>query len=104
MAYEPIVEELVKLIHEYHWDKAFETAVESAHRAGVPELDDIKTVDDYLRYINELLRWVPEENTEGREVYDRICKFYFVLDQPSLLALQTPVAPEDDPPKSTRLS
>lgn len=105
MAYEPIVEELRQLIDmKKDWKQAFEKAICNAQKAGVPEMDDILSVEDYLWYINELVRWVPRENSEGREVLDRICKFYFILDQPSLLELQTRIEPADAPPPSTPLS
>ncbi len=40
MAYEPVVEELIQLIQENGWKKAFEEAVREAHGAGIPEMDD----------------------------------------------------------------
>ncbi len=73
MAYEPVVEELIQLIQENGWKKAFEEAVREAHGAGIPEMDDIKSVDDYLQYISDLLRWVPTEDSQGSEIYNRLC-------------------------------
>jgi phosphatidylserine decarboxylase len=104
MAYEPVVEELIQLIQEHGWKKAFEEAVQEAHGAGIPEMDDIKSVDDYLQYVNDILRWVPTEDSQGSEIYNRLCKFGFVLDQPALMELQNPITPVDNPPPLTTLS
>ena len=49
------------------------------------------TVDKYEAYLNEFLRWVPEqygeawkapgEYDQNQEVYDRICHYYWLIDQ-----------------------
>ena len=104
MKYEPIVEELVQLIQRHKWTKAFTAAVHSAHESGIPEMADMRTIEDYLRFINGLVRWVPTENVQGRHVYDMLCKFYFVLDQPSVIGLQNAIRPEKDSRPLTPLS
>ncbi len=99
-----VVTELIELIEANSWTGAFNTAIEQARAHNIPELDDIKTVDDYLEWINAMLRWVPSENSSGRQVYDELGKFTFILDQPPLLALQNRVAPRDRMPALTPLS
>ncbi|HET6763662.1 MAG TPA: phosphatidylserine decarboxylase [Longimicrobiaceae bacterium] len=100
----PVVKDLVKLIDDNGWRKNFEEAVRTAGEYNIPELHDIQSLDDYLAYMNGLLYWVPSENFEGREIYNRICKFYFILDQPSVRHLQNRVVPEPQAPPLTPLS
>lgn len=104
MAYEPVVQELVDLIRANHWEDAFQQAVDRAHRSGVIEMQDVKTTDDYLAFINGLLRWVPSENVQGRDIYNHLCKFHFVLDQPTVSVLQNAIGPAAQAPPLTSLS
>ncbi|HEY7770029.1 phosphatidylserine decarboxylase [Longimicrobium sp.] len=102
--YQPIVQELVDLIQSHGWTDEFEQAIRNARRRNIPELDDIHNLDDYLGYIDGLVRWVPRENHSGKEVYDHICKFYFILDQRPVLGLQNRVIPHDSAQPLTPLS
>ena len=36
---------------------------------------------------------MPKENEEGRDVYNRICLFYYVMNQPTVKSLQDPIKP-----------
>lgn len=76
------------------WQSRFDTAVKGAHDTGIVEMQFITTVPEYLAKINEWLYWIPKENEEGRDVYNRICLFYFVMNQPSVKDLQDPIKPE----------
>ncbi|KAK1638561.1 phosphatidylserine decarboxylase-domain-containing protein [Colletotrichum phormii] len=49
----------------------------------------IKDAPSFLHFANDLLNWVPRESFEGKDIYDILCMFYFVLDQPTLRKLQT---------------
>lgn len=100
--YHKVVQNLVDLIETNGWTGEFEKAIEHAHRWHIPQLDDIRSLNDYLGYINGLLYWVPSENRQGKEVYDHICKFYFILDQPPVRGLQNRVVPHDKAPPLTR--
>jgi phosphatidylserine decarboxylase len=102
--YHEVVQELVGLIKKNKWGSDFEKAIENARAKNIPELSDIRNLDDYLGYIDGLLRWVPSEDFPGREVYNRICKFYFILDQDPVVRLQTAVVPHPDAPPLTPLS
>jgi len=102
--FHPMVQELVKLIEAHQWGPAFQAAIEQAQKANVPELSDIKNLDDYLRWMNDLLRWVPSEDVPGKKVYNHLCKFYFILDQKPLLELQNKVVPQPKAPPLTPLS
>ena len=75
------------------WSKAFGDAVKTAHDSGIIEMQAINTTSDYLNKINEWLYWVPKENEEGRDVYNRICLFYFVMNQPTVKPFQDPIEP-----------
>lgn len=102
--YEPIVQELLDKINSEGWSERFNEAITTAHQSGIVEMQSTKTLQDYLTFINSLLRWVPSEDWQGKDIYNDLCKFYFVLDQPSVKDLQSPVQPEDKKDKLTWLS
>ena len=60
-------------------------------RRGVVEMQSVKTSAAYLDFINGLLRWVPSENVQGKGINNHICKFHFVLNQPSVKQLQNAI-------------
>ena len=92
--FHPIIKTLEdKIKSTSGWQSRFDAAVKAAHDSGIVEMKDITTVPQYLAKINEWLYWVPRENEEGRDVYNRICLFYFVLNQPSVKDLQDPIKP-----------
>ncbi|MEO0793774.1 MAG: phosphatidylserine decarboxylase [Verrucomicrobiota bacterium] len=88
----PIVNELVGLISAQGWESDFQQAVALANQTGLPSLSGIKTTDDYLAFIDELLSWPPTQKGEQMLIYEKIVSFYFVLDQEPLARLQSPVA------------
>ncbi|KAF0813300.1 Phosphatidylserine decarboxylase proenzyme [Andreprevotia sp. IGB-42] len=100
----PVVLELVDLILANNWEADFKQAVARAAKWNIPDLADIRTLDDYLKWLGELLYWVPSENRAGREVYMHLCKSYFIFDQPPVLQLQNRVVPHDSAPPLTPLS
>ena len=104
MTYESVVEELVELIRVNQWEAAFQEAVTRAQNSGVVEMQDVKTTADYLDFINGLLRWVPSETVQGKDINKHICKFHFVLDQPPVKHLQNAIAPHPEAPPLTALS
>jgi phosphatidylserine decarboxylase len=96
-----VVLELMELIKANKWEAAFAKATARAHKSNVPELSDIKSLNDYLSWINDLLYWVPTENKPGSEINNVLSKFYFVLAQSPVLELQNPIVPH---PKAQRLT
>jgi len=40
-----------------------------------------------------MVRWAPRESGDSRLVHDKLVEFHFILDQPSLRRLQSPLAP-----------
>ncbi|PGH20112.1 hypothetical protein AJ80_03680 [Polytolypa hystricis UAMH7299] len=76
----------------------FNTAISSARNpknGGAEEMnaEGIKTLDDYLRFCDDLLRWTPKVSSKGDELLDKLLIFYWVLDQPVIRGLQTPITP-----------
>ncbi|KAK2879938.1 hypothetical protein FQN49_000726 [Arthroderma sp. PD_2] len=91
-----IVCELINIIQSLDdGEKKFRKAIETAKNpdTGAPETlreFGIETLEDYYKYLTGFLRWVPHENSDGREVHIRMCVMYFILDQPSVYHYQTP--------------
>jgi phosphatidylserine decarboxylase len=105
MTYEPVVGELEQMISDNAgWSDKFDEAVTLAHDSGVVEMKNIKTTKDYLDYLNGLLRWVPCENVQGKDIYNHLCKSYFVLNQKPVAGLQNPIAPFPEAQPLTPLS
>lgn len=99
-----VVDELAALIKAHNWQDDFNQAIRRARAQRVPELEDIHDLNGYLNWINDFLRWVPSENEPGREVYNKLCKFYFILAQVPVLGLQNRIVPHDRAPPLTPLS
>jgi phosphatidylserine decarboxylase len=102
--YHKVVAELVELIKENQWERDFQHAIENARKWNIPELAHINNLDDYLVWIDEWLRWVPTEDKPGTEIYNHICKFYFIMDQRPVLGLQNRAIPHKEAPPLTPLS
>jgi phosphatidylserine decarboxylase len=99
-----VVLELAQLIKANRWEERFRQAIELAHKSNVPEIADIKNLEDYLGWMSDLLHWVPTEDKPGREVINQLSKFYFFLDQPPVRALQNPIVPNQRAAALTPLS
>ena len=99
-----VVKELIDLIATNKWEDKFNEALTCAKSYHIAEMEDLHCMEDYYCWLDEQLYWVPVENYIGKLVYEHVCKFYFILDQPSVLALQTKVAPTDKMQPLTPLS
>jgi len=95
-AWHNVVLELKELIKVNEWEDKFDEAISMAQKSNIDDLHDIQTLDAYLAWINDLLHWIPSEDKPGRLVYNKLCKFHYILDQPSLLALQNRVLPHEN--------
>lgn len=93
MSYQPITQKLIDLIKKNGWEKRFQDALDSIHKQNVVGYEDIKTLDDYYKWVDDELSWLPSEDVNGTTVYNHVCKFYLLLDQPSVLELQNPIVP-----------
>ena len=96
--------ELADLITANKWEDDFKRATDRARKSHIPELADIRNLDDYLTWLNNLLHWVPTEQSDGRAIGNTLCKSYFILDQPPVLALQNRITPHDPAQPLTPLS
>ncbi len=91
-----VVLELKELIKVNEWEDKFDEAIAMAQKSNIDDLHDIQTLGAYLAWINDLLHWIPSEDKPGRLVCNKLCKFHYILDQPSLLALQNRVLPHEN--------
>lgn len=75
---------------------ALDQAIESAYQKAPRFMDtfNIIGVDSFLKFANDLLKWIPHEGSEGQYVYNTLCMFYFVFNQSPLKELQTPITPD----------
>jgi len=99
---EPIVQKLANLIGEHDWGDRFQQAVHDAAAQKISQTAHIQTVNDYLQYIDDMVRWAPRESGDSRLVHDKLVEFHFILDQPSVRSLQSPLAPARVGPQFVR--
>ena len=85
----PIVERLIALIEHHDWKARFDLALLHAAQHRVAAIAHLQTLDDYLIFVDEMVRWAPRESGDSRLVHDKLVAFYFILDQPPLLDLQS---------------
>lgn len=98
---QPATQKLKQLIAENYYQGAFKSAIDMVSKHKVPELDKIKTLDQFYYYVDALVTWIPEtrvwdwngETMHERTCYLRITQFYYYFNQRELEALQSPVAP-----------
>ena len=94
--------ELKKIIRDNNYRWNFEQAIKTVSEQNILELDKIKTLYQFYYYLDQLVKWIPEirhwewygETFHERTVYLRITQFYYYFNQPELVALQSPIAPE----------
>lgn len=96
--HQPKTQELIDLIAKNGWQDKFQQAFEKAKSYNVAQMDDINSLEDYYNWLDANLRWIPVENDHGRNMFNHICKFYFILDQSPVKELQTPIVPHDECP------
>lgn len=72
----------------------FEEAILSGTNKDFAEMQDIRRLSDWYSFLDSLLVWVPSENVDATEVFNRFSKLYFVLDQASVFSYQSPVTPD----------
>ncbi len=88
-----VVNELNSLIKTHRWKGKFEKAIKNAQSHGVERIKDIRNLNDYMRWIDDLLHWAPRQKGDTRLVYQKIVEFYFFLDQDPVKKLQNPITP-----------
>ncbi|MEJ2670413.1 MAG: phosphatidylserine decarboxylase [Gammaproteobacteria bacterium] len=95
---------LKTIIDENYYATNFEEAIKIVSAQKIPELDRIKTLNQFYYYVDALVTWIPEirvwkwdgETLHERTVYLRITQFYYYFNQPQLDALQSPIAPIEE--------
>ncbi len=102
--FHPVVNELIALIKKNNWEKSFEKAIKKANSYNVPLISEVTNLESYLIWINRFLYWIPSEDVQGKNIYNHLCAFYFIVDQEPLLSLQNKVIPHDNAPPLTPLS
>src|ERR1019366_907406 len=75
-----IVQKLVSLIETHGWKQDFELAIRNAQACNVPGISGIRTLDDYLRYINDFATWAPRERGDSQRINDKLLTFNFFLE------------------------
>jgi phosphatidylserine decarboxylase len=92
---DPIVNMLQQYLIDTGRSNALEESVKKANSYGIPQLKDwgITSADGFLNYANDLLKWIPHENHQGKDIYWTLSVFYFILDLDPLLPLQTKIIP-----------
>ncbi|KAL2809139.1 phosphatidylserine decarboxylase-domain-containing protein [Aspergillus granulosus] len=83
----------------------FETAIETARSHNTIEMRDIHSLEDYFKFVNKQLFWIPSEAVQAKDLLFRLLKMWFVLDQPSVIRYQCAIRPslgieEQQPDKS----
>lgn len=91
---EPVVQKLKDMVRDNGWEEMFEKAIAETRKYDVPEMKEITSFDDWLRWASGMLRWIPKEDQEGKDIYHHLCLFYVIIDQPSLQSIQSPISPE----------
>ena len=99
-----IVQKLVSLIETHGWKHDYELAISNAQKCNVPGISCIRTLDGYLRYINDFATWAPRERGDSQRINDKLLTFYFFLDLQPLKGLQGPIRPGHRTQKLTPLS
>ncbi|KAK6811692.1 hypothetical protein RU639_012518 [Aspergillus parasiticus] len=78
--------------HTKRFNDAIATAVTGSAGAHDEMANEgIRTLDDYLRFCDDLLQWVPKVSSKGDELLQKIFVFYWVFDQSALRGLQTEI-------------
>ena len=103
-AHTTIVRALVALIDANGWRSLFEQAVTELKAQRVEGLGGIRSLDDYLGFLDAMVTWAPRERHDSLQVHDKLVTFHFLLDQPALRSLQAPAAPDAMTPSLTPLS
>ncbi|KAL2827783.1 phosphatidylserine decarboxylase-domain-containing protein [Aspergillus cavernicola] len=79
--------------------RAFNFAVAAARAedsGGLEEMnaEKIYNTNDYIWFVDEMLRWTPDVSSPGDAVLRKLLVFYWIFEQPSIRNLQTAIHPE----------
>ncbi|KAI0849343.1 putative phosphatidylserine decarboxylase [Daldinia vernicosa] len=98
--YHPLVQEFKAFACDSGRHQFFVQAVNSAkdpENGGHLEMsqEGIETLEDYFRFCDDLLKWVPTVDTEGDALLRKLLVFYWVFNQPEVADYQTSIRPEN---------
>lgn len=84
-----------RLVDEQEFKWAFQEAFALARKQGIPQFAEYKinTLDDYINFYDQMLSWSPRENNTADNIYNHLCMFYFVIDQPPVKFFQSAIKP-----------
>lgn len=99
-----ITSKLENLVVQHGWNRAFQSALDDVATQRIHALANLRTFNDYLAYVDDMVSWAPREIGDSRLVHDKLVEFYFVLDQPPLRELQSAIAPGGSTQPLTPLS
>jgi phosphatidylserine decarboxylase len=91
----PIAERLASLIRQHGWEESFQLAMENAQAAHVPGLPPLKTVDDFLRQVSDLVTYTPSADGDIHSAFSAHMHYYFILNQEPLRRLQNAIQPAE---------
>ena len=100
----PVVERLLSLIGEHGWRPRFDEAVAQVVERDVAALAGLRSFDDFVRFLDDMVQWAPREQGDSLLVHDKLVEFHFVFDQPALAGLQSRVDPSSQGAPPTPLS
>jgi hypothetical protein len=77
---------------------AFNSAAASARakdNGGWDEMnaEKIHNTNDYIRFVDEMLRWTPDVSSTGDAMLCKLLVFYWAFEQPTIRDLQTSIHP-----------
>ena len=98
---QPITLALQKLIASLGYGEAFEQAIQRVAQQRIPEIEAIRSLDQFFWFVDALATWIPAlriwewqgDIYHERSDYLRLMEFYYYFNQPELRALQSPIHP-----------
>ena len=94
MKHERVVQQLIHLIEKNGWQQMFQQALAKSREWNVPSVRHVTDLEKYYEWLDKNLLDLPSEDHAGKKMYNRICEFYFFLDQPPVNILQNKITPQ----------
>ncbi|KAI5925224.1 putative phosphatidylserine decarboxylase [Camillea tinctor] len=94
-----IVQDLINYINDNGLKRDFDDSVAKALSFNIKEMKILNIIDatSFFSYADKLLKWVPQEQFDGKDVYYHLVIFYFIFNQPPFSEQQTPIQPDKIP-------
>ncbi|KAI1500927.1 putative phosphatidylserine decarboxylase [Biscogniauxia marginata] len=90
-----IVLDLINYVDDNGLRRDFDKSVAKALSFKIKEMSILRITDaaSFFSYADNLLKWVPREQFDGKDVYYHLVIFYFIFNQPPFSEQQTPIEP-----------